>query len=141
MCLLTDVLRLMPTMARYARSLLLKSSRSVSLPLKVMATLAVVLSWLSSCLLSKTYAPYRGLFIIVFSFLYFMTFDFLYQRWVSYSHHSQSIDQFIDHIFACEGVYIDNGWDLLDDELIMNLFTKDEFLFLLDECEKLCPSS
>ena len=63
-----------------------------------------------------------------------MSFDSLYQRWVSHSHHSQSIDQFIDHIFGYEGIYIDNGWDVLDDELIMNIFTKDEFLFLLDEC-------
>jgi hypothetical protein len=45
-----------------------------------MATLAVVLSWLSSCLLSETYAPYRGLFTIVFFILFVMTPQELLQK-------------------------------------------------------------
>ena len=70
-----------------------------------------------------------------------MSFDSLYQRWLDTNPATTTQDEFIDTVFAWEGCYLDTGDIPTGDSLYMNLYTKDEFLFLLDKCEDLCPST
>ena len=74
-----------------------------------------------------------------------MTFDSLYQKWLATFPSTTddkftTTDAFMDTVFAYESLYLDTT-SPDDGDLWMNLYSYDEFYFLLQECETLSSSS
>ena len=70
-----------------------------------------------------------------------MTFDSLYQRWVSHlrSNSPSTINDFIDFLFDFDAYMSQTSELIIDDDYVYaDHYTLKEWLFLMDETEKFC---